>query len=50
MKARVAAAPTSAVAKCTGSVDANVYSEAQPMEEMLEVIVSEPVTDNVNIV
>ena len=33
MKARVAAAPTSAVAKCTGSVNANVYSETQPMEE-----------------
>ena len=50
MKARVAATPTSAVAKCTGSVNANVCSETQPMEEMLEVIVSEPVTDNVNIV
>ena len=49
MKARVAAMPTSAVAKCTGSVNANVCSETQPMEEMLEVIVSEPVTDNVNL-
>ena len=49
MKARVAATSTSAVAKCTGSVNANVCSETQPMEEMLEVIVSEPVTDNVNL-
>ena len=50
MKARVAATSTSAVAKCTGSVNANVYSETQPMEETSEVIISEPISDNVNIV
>ena len=33
MKARVVATPTSAVAKCTGSVNANMCSETQPMEE-----------------
>ena len=50
MKARVVAMPTSAVAKCTGSVNANVCSETQPMEETLKVIISEPVTDSVNTV
>ena len=49
MKARVAAMSTSAVAKCTGSVNANVYSETQPMEETSEVIISEPISDTVNI-
>ena len=46
MKAKVAA--TSAVAKCTGSVNANVCSESSPMEETPEVIISEPISDKVN--
>ena len=50
IKARVAATSTSAVAKCTGSVNANVSSETQPMEETSKVIISEPVTDSVNTV
>ena len=49
MKARVAAMSSSAVAKCIGSVNANVCSETQPMEGMLEVIVFESITDYVNL-
>ena len=49
VKVRVAAMPSSAVAKCTDSVNANVCSETQPIEEMLEVIVSESITDIVNL-
>ena len=49
MKARVAATPTSAVAKCVGSVNANESSETQPMEETPEVIISEPISDDVNV-
>ena len=49
IKARVAATPTSAVAKCTGSVNANVCSETQPMEGMLEVIVFKSITEYVNL-
>ena len=41
--------PSSAVAKYTDSVNVNVCSEAQPIEEMLEVIVSESITDIVNL-
>ena len=48
MNARVAAMSSSAVAKCIGSVNANVCSETQPMEGMLEVIVFKPITDDVN--
>ena len=50
MKARVAAMSTSAADKYVGSVNANVYSETQPMEEELEVIISELVADSVNTV
>ena len=50
MKARVVAMSLSAVAKCTGSVNANECSETLPMEEMLKVIISELVADSVSIV
>ena len=50
IKARVAATSTSAVAKCTGSVNANECSETLPMEEMLKVIISELVADSVSTV
>ena len=50
MKARVAATSTSAVARNAGSVIPMFSSESSPMEETLEVIISEPVTDNVNTV
>ena len=50
IKARVTATSTSAVAKCTGSVNANECSETLPMEEMLKVIISELVADSVSIV
>ena len=48
IKARVAATSTSAVAKCTSSVNANVFSESSPMEETSEVTTSEPISDTVN--
>ena len=46
MKARVAA--TSAAARHAGSVNVNVNNESSPMEEMSEVTISEPISDNVN--
>ena len=48
MKARVAATSTSAAARNAGSVIPMLTSESSPMEETSEVIISEPVTDNVN--
>ena len=50
MKARVAATSTSAAARHAGSVIPMFSSESSPMEETSKVIVSEPVTDNVNTV
>ena len=49
MKARVAATPTSAAARNAGSVIPMFSSESSPMEETLEVIISELVTDTVNL-
>ena len=48
MKARVAATSTSAVARNSGSVIPMSTSESSPVEETSEVIISESVTDNVN--
>ena len=49
LKVRVAAMSSTAEAKSISSVNANVCSETQPMEGMLEVIVFKPVTDDVNL-
>ena len=50
IKARVMATSTSAADKCVGSVNANVSSETQPMEETPEVTISEPISDDVNVI
>ena len=50
IKARVAATSTSAADKCVGSVNANMSSETQPMEETPEVTISEPISDDVNVI
>ena len=49
MKARVAATSTSAAARNAGSVIPMFSSESRPSEETLEVVISGPVTDNVNL-
>ena len=49
IKARVAATSTLAADKCVSSVNANESSETQPMEETPDVIISEPISDDLNV-
>ena len=49
MKARVAATSTSAAARNVGSVTPMYSSESSPMKETWEVVISESVSDKVNL-